>query len=94
MLFSATMPKVLVNFARAGLSDPELIRLDTDTKISENLKMCFFTVRSKDKPAIFLHLIREIIPRNELTIVFAATKHHVEYLQELLNAVILFFNKF
>jgi len=28
LLFSATLPKVLVQFARAGLSDPVLIRLD------------------------------------------------------------------
>lgn len=27
LLFSATLPKVLVQFARAGLSDPVLIRL-------------------------------------------------------------------
>jgi ATP-dependent RNA helicase DDX54/DBP10 len=30
LLFSATLPKVLVDFARAGLSDPLLIRY-TDT---------------------------------------------------------------
>ena len=34
LLFSATMPKALVHFARAGLNNPELIRLDTDTKVS------------------------------------------------------------
>ena len=28
MLFSATMPKMLVEFARAGLQDPTLVRLD------------------------------------------------------------------
>jgi ATP-dependent RNA helicase DDX54/DBP10 len=33
VLFSATMPKALVHFARAGLSDPQLVRLDTDTKV-------------------------------------------------------------
>jgi len=39
LLFSATLPKLLVDFARAGLHDPTLIRLDVDTKISDQLKV-------------------------------------------------------
>ena len=39
LLFSATLPKLLVEFAKAGLHDPILIRLDVETKISENLKV-------------------------------------------------------
>jgi ATP-dependent RNA helicase DDX54/DBP10 len=39
LLFSATLPKLLVEFAKAGLHDPTLIRLDVETKISENLKV-------------------------------------------------------
>ena len=39
LLFSATLPKVLVDFAKAGLHDPVLIRLDVDTKISDQLKV-------------------------------------------------------
>ncbi|GLD92857.1 hypothetical protein PINS_up001436 [Pythium insidiosum] len=86
LLFSATLPKALVQFARAGLNEPELIRLDVENKISENLKMTFFTVRSGDKPALFLYMVRELIPADDQTIVFAATRHHVEFLHELLAA--------
>ncbi|GAB9473922.1 Dead/deah box RNA helicase [Globisporangium polare] len=86
LLFSATLPKALVQFARAGLSEPELIRLDVENKISENLKMTFFTVRSNDKAALFLYMVREFIPKDDQTIVFAATRHHVELLHELLKA--------
>lgn len=39
LLFSATLPQQLVEFARAGLSNPQLIRLDTETKISDTLKV-------------------------------------------------------
>ena len=39
LLFSATLPKLLVEFARAGLHDPTLVRLDVDSKLSENLKV-------------------------------------------------------
>ena len=85
MLFSATMPKQLVEFTRAGLKDPELIRLDTDTKISENLKMAFFSVRTAEKIPALIHLMTEIIPEEDQTIIFVATRHHVEYLKEILR---------
>lgn len=39
MLFSATLPKMLVDFAKAGLRDPVLVRLDTDSKISKDLEV-------------------------------------------------------
>lgn len=45
LLFSATMPAALAEFARAGLRNPELIRLDADTKVSPDLGLAFFTVR-------------------------------------------------
>ncbi|XP_006005488.1 ATP-dependent RNA helicase DDX54 isoform X1 [Latimeria chalumnae] len=86
VLFSATLPKLLVEFARAGLTEPVLIRLDVDTKLSENLKLAFFHVRADDKPAVLLHLLRNVVKPQEQTVVFAATKHHIEYLKELLLA--------
>ncbi|KAL9625248.1 MAG: hypothetical protein Q9160_000650 [Pyrenula sp. 1 TL-2023] len=124
MLFSATLPKSLVEFARAGLQDPVLVRLDTDSKISPDLKSAFFTVKSADKEGALLHILQDIIgisqtsseiissapdtngeaknskkrkrgkgagddskqvASQESTIVFAATKHHVEYLAHLLR---------
>lgn len=60
LLFSATLPKMLAQFARAGLRDPMLIRLDIDTKISEQLGLAFFTVRAGNKTAALLHLLREV----------------------------------
>ncbi len=45
LLFSATMPRALAEFARAGLRDPTLIRLDAESKISPDLGLAFFTVR-------------------------------------------------
>ena len=49
LLFSATLPKMLVQFTRAGLRDPQLIRLDTDIKMSEELRLGFFLTRSTEK---------------------------------------------
>jgi ATP-dependent RNA helicase DDX54/DBP10 len=44
LLFSATLPKMLVDFAKAGLQDPTLVRLDTDTKISRDLEVSYPTL--------------------------------------------------
>ena len=40
VLFSATLPKGLLEFAKAGLHHPTLIRLDVDSKLSPTLKVC------------------------------------------------------
>ena len=117
LLFSATLPKSLVEFAKAGLQNPKLVRLDAETKISADLKMAFFSVRQAEKDACLFVLLRDVIgvplgsPSLESdevadkkgkgkakakhtehaaaphqTLIFAATKHHVEYLTNLLTA--------
>ncbi|NWX11542.1 DDX54 helicase, partial [Aegotheles bennettii] len=82
VLFSATLPKLLVEFARAGLTEPMLIRLDVESKLSEQLKLAFFHLREDDKPAVLLHLLRSVAKPQDQTVVFVATKHHTEYLKE------------
>ncbi|KAE9411456.1 P-loop containing nucleoside triphosphate hydrolase protein [Gymnopus androsaceus JB14] len=116
LLFSATLPTSLVEFAKAGLENPKLVRLDAESKISSDLKMAFFSVKQAEKDACLMSLLRDVIkvpwndesqPQNEeekpdkkgkgkakrkddvtmphQTLVFAATKHHVEYLTNLLT---------
>lgn len=87
VLFSATLPKMIVQFSRAGLKDPQLIRLDTDVKMSEELRIGFFTVRSNEKLAALLYLVRNIIPPNQQTIVFTATRHHSELLHAFFEKI-------
>ncbi|EAL88958.1 ATP dependent RNA helicase (Dbp10), putative [Aspergillus fumigatus A1163] len=126
LLFSATLPKSLVEFARAGLQEPTLVRLDTESKISPDLQNAFFSVKSSEKEGALLYILHEVIkmptgptevsqqrkeedasaknlknkkrkraemekavntresPTKHSTIVFAATKHHVDYLYSLL----------
>jgi len=120
LLFSATLPKSLVEFARAGLQDPKLIRLDAESKISPDLKSAYFVVKSGDRDGALLHILDNVIkmpvgeteaakkakenaanntkkrkrgegshkdgPVEQSTIIFAATKHRVEYLSSLLRA--------
>ncbi|KAF9465035.1 ATP-dependent RNA helicase DBP10 [Collybia nuda] len=115
LLFSATLPKSLVEFAKAGLQDPRLVRLDAESKISSDLKMAFFSIKQIEKEACLLSLLRDVIkvPFGSLhtevkddgpetkrkgksrhpeqftaphqTLIFVATKHHVEYIMTLLT---------
>ncbi|OKL59606.1 ATP-dependent RNA helicase dbp10 [Talaromyces atroroseus] len=128
LLFSATLPKSLVEFARAGLQDPTLIRLDTEGKISPDLQNAFFTIKSAEKEGALLHILHDVIkiptgpteaskrwkdeddedgegekksrkrkrsgtdkpnstesPTKHSTIVFTATKHHVDYIVSILR---------
>ena len=131
LLFSATLPKTLVEFAKAGLQNPKLIRLDADSKISADLQMAFLSVKPGEKEAALFCLLRDVIgvphgdavrdwehpladmpeaphahgpptaannfnkrkrdgPGNQemashQTLVFAATKHQVEFLTVLLT---------
>ncbi|KAI7859503.1 P-loop containing nucleoside triphosphate hydrolase protein [Circinella umbellata] len=110
LLFSATLPKMLVDFAKAGLQEPTLIRLDADTKISKDLEMAFFSVKQADKEGALIYLLRNVIKlpkktsnsgsdrkedkkkkkrtsateEDRQTIIFVATKHHVDYLANIL----------
>ncbi|CAB4065746.1 DDX54 [Lepeophtheirus salmonis] len=55
LLFSATLPKLLVEFAKAGLNDPTLVRLDVDTKIPETLSLAF--ISSTRHHVEYIHLL-------------------------------------
>jgi ATP-dependent RNA helicase DDX54/DBP10 len=123
LLFSATLPKSLVEFARAGLQDPKLIRLDAESKMAPELQSAFFTVKRAEKEGALLHVLQDVIrmptgpteaakrakdqktsgskkrkrgpegvpagetPSSHSTVVFAATKHHVDYLASLLKTL-------
>nr|CAB3237194.1 ATP-dependent RNA helicase DDX54 [Phallusia mammillata] len=84
LLFSATLPKQLIEFAKAGLNDPTLVRLDVDSKLSDQLKLAFLHCRFEDKLPVLLHLLRNVFSETEQTVVFVPTKHHVEYIKEVL----------
>ena len=43
-------------------------------------QLSFFQCRADDKMAILLYLLKTVMKRKEQTVVFAATKHHVEYI--------------
>ena len=124
LLLSATLPKSLVEFARAGLQEPKLVRLDSESKMSPDLQSAFFVAKTAEKEGALLFIIQSLIqiptgptkisqegktitsntsktkkrkrseietkanesPTEHSTIIFTATKHHVEYLASFLKS--------
>lgn len=87
-LFSATLPSTLVEFARADLKEPVLVRLDLDCKLNEGLKTIYIRTAEDTKWAVLLHLLEFVLDiKEEQTVIFFPTKHHVEYCIELLNGI-------
>jgi ATP-dependent RNA helicase DDX54/DBP10 len=89
------MPKVLVEFTKGGFTiDPQVVRLDTEATVSDELRISFITCRSLEKDAVLLQILKAIqedtkiheSTRTGLTLVFCATRHHVEYVTTLLQA--------
>ncbi|XP_037827243.1 LOW QUALITY PROTEIN: ATP-dependent RNA helicase DDX54-like [Lucilia sericata] len=85
VLFSATLPKQMVDFARAGLSDPVLIRLDVESKLPDALSLKFVYCRPDDRYTTLVCLLKYVIPQDAQTVVFAGTQHHVELISFILT---------
>ncbi|KAA0190336.1 putative dead box ATP-dependent RNA helicase, partial [Fasciolopsis buskii] len=85
LIFSATLPSNLVEFARAGLCDPVLVRLDVDSKLSKNLSLVHISCLPEQKESVLLHLLKRIINVKQQVVIFFATKHHVEFFQMFLT---------
>lgn len=91
LLFSATLPTQLVQFAKIGLTNPEFIRLDSECALSDNLSISMAYTRNEAKPAALLGVLRALradpsIPDSiGKTIVFVATRHHVDFIGQLIS---------
>lgn len=83
LLFSATISSQVKDFTLSGIKDYRMIQVDKESKLSDLLKCHFFMVRTGEKPAALLYIMREMIDEAQQTIIFAATRYHVEYLHEL-----------
>lgn len=91
LLFSATMPQKVAEFSRAGLKkNVKIIRLDTDMKISDKLRLSFFFIRNiENKIAALVYILTELFShKKQNTIIFVPTRHHVDLIGEILNKLI------
>ncbi|ELQ41079.1 ATP-dependent RNA helicase DBP10 [Pyricularia oryzae Y34] len=83
LLFSATLPRSLVEFARAGLQDPSLDVIKMPTGTPEGFKEDKDEGSKKRKRGPDRPNAKEK-PTEHSTIIFTATKFHVEYLTSIL----------
>jgi ATP-dependent RNA helicase DDX54/DBP10 len=58
-----------------------------ESKIPEELQLWYVTVRPEERVAALLVLLKSHIDSEQQTVVFAATRHHVEYLHMILDRV-------
>lgn len=84
-LFSATLPRKLEEFTSLHLVNPVSIKIDNDITLSPHLKMTFFYLRSELKESLLINMLKTQLPQGSKTLIYASTKHHVEYLKSLLN---------
>lgn len=80
LLFSATIPQLLAEFAKINLKTASVIRLDI-SKLPETLTFQFKKISPTYKPALLIHIIKDY--KNSL--VFVGTRHHAEFLSALSN---------
>jgi superfamily II DNA/RNA helicase len=59
------------------------VRLDLDSKLSENLQLILAMCRQNDKISTLLYLCRILVSRQQKTIVFCATMKYVEYISSI-----------
>lgn len=85
MMFSATIPQEVSDFAIAGMRDYAFCRLDNEFTLPDEILQHFFLVRTQEKVPLLVHLFRHIIGKDESTILFTATSYWVDYLVVLLR---------
>ena len=86
LLFSATISNSVKDFTLSGIKDYKMIQVDRESKLSDDLKCQFFATRTIDKTGALLYIMQELINLHDSkhqSIIFAATRHHVEYLHEV-----------
>ncbi|KII63262.1 ATP-dependent RNA helicase DDX54 [Thelohanellus kitauei] len=85
MLVSATLPKNLIHFSSFEMNDPHFVRLDVDSCLNQQLRLCNLYVNDDRKIFVLLYLLTKVIPKEEKTIVFASSRYHVDVIQEAFN---------
>jgi len=85
ILLSATIPEQVSEFAKIGLKDYVFVRLDSEYSIPDTMKLHFFLTKSQTKISSLLYFLKEKHNLTEKTIIFAATRYHVDFLVALLK---------
>ena len=83
MLFSATMPKLMADLSKSYLTDPVRVQVAPPGKPAEKVTQSVHFVAKEAKQALLVELLDA--HRDELSLVFARTKHGAERLMKQLS---------
>ncbi len=81
-LFSATMPKEIINISQNIQKDPEIIRINKKEVTVKSIDQFYLNVKNPEKKQALLNLLYKHQPNSAL--IFANTKRMVDDLQEYL----------
>ena len=84
LLFSATMPKTVAELAGAYLVEPKRVEVAPPGKAADKVRQSVYFVRSKGKSDLLKTLLSE--RSDDLSLIFARTKHGAEKLMKHLVA--------
>ena len=65
MLFSATISSQVKEFTLSGMKEYRMVQVDRDSKLSDQLKLHFYVVRSGEKEASLFYILREKVGMNQ-----------------------------
>ncbi|MGI5901124.1 MAG: DEAD/DEAH box helicase [Desulfitobacteriia bacterium] len=83
LLFSATMPKPILDLSKRFMRNPELVRIKTKEMVVPLIEQNYIEVQEKHKFDVLCRLLDIHAP--DLAIVFGRTKRRVDELYEALN---------
>ncbi len=84
LLFSATMPATVAELSKAYLNDPKRVEVAPPGKAADKVRQSVYFVHAKGKADLLKTMLAE--RENDLSLVFARTKHGAEKLMKVLVA--------
>lgn len=84
MLFSATMPKEIMNIINKYQNDPEIVKVAHKALSAPNIQQVYLEMKEKDKVEILSRLID--VNNYKISIIFCNTKKRVDELTDMLQA--------
>jgi ATP-dependent RNA helicase DDX54/DBP10 len=81
LMFSATIPEQLNQFANSGLRDYVFVK--HDVSLPEKMTLDFYILRNEEKVPMLLYLLSQI--KHSKVIVFASTRYQVDYLTAIIS---------
>jgi len=85
LLFSATMPKEILNLAKNFLKDPEFVKITKQNITNENIKEFFYVIDENERKDALIRLIDYKAAKK--AIVFCRTKRDVDDIAQYLKGI-------